>query len=140
MLNVRGENGQELTAQLASVDIPTVVEFGKHLDAVETAAPLAQQYAQPAQPAQPTWTPPPGVPATSPPEWAQAPAQTYQQPAQPVVPQSGPSADQMACQHGNRTRYQGIAKSGPNKGQPYTAYFCPLPQERKSEQCKAVYA
>jgi hypothetical protein len=46
----------------------------------------------------------------------------------------------MFCEHGQRTRWNGVAKTGPNKGQPYVAYYCPLPKERKSEQCKPVYA
>lgn len=144
MLNVRGDNGQELTAQLGSVDIPTVVEFGKHLDAVETAAPLTevQAYTVPRPGGPPEWQPPVGVTTTAPPEWSGAPAQpTWQPPPQNIVPQAGPPADQMLCNHNMvRTRWEGIAKSGPNKGKPYVAYYCPLPQERKAEQCKPVYA
>lgn len=58
----------------------------------------------------------------------------------PVDPwNAGPAPSSVpvkTCQHGNRVRRTGTKADGTN----WVAHFCPLPQERKAEQCKAVWS
>lgn len=60
------------------------------------------------------------------------------QPAQgaTVTPINGATAK--FCEHGQRERKEGVAKSGRNAGSPYVAHYCPLPQGN-SNRCKPIY-
>lgn len=51
---------------------------------------------------------------------------------------SAPAAVGQSCQHGPMTYREGIAKSGPNAGNPYKLWFCPAP--RGTNQCRPVQA
>lgn len=112
MLNVRAENGAELTGHLDTVDVQKVVDFGSIVKAAQNVQPLTQPVEQPA----PTVTAPAPVAAAP---VASAP--------------SAPPADAMFCSHGQRTKKQGRSARGP-----WTGYFCPLPKGHP-DQCDAVW-
>lgn len=65
--------------------------------------------------AQPTWNPP------------------AQQVAQPGIVGAAPQ-----CVHGARKLVNGVAKSGPNVGKPWSAWMCPSPKGTPG-QCKPEY-
>lgn len=86
MLNVRADNGGELSAQLDNIDVQKVVDFGATVKAVQSAVPVTAPTA--------------GAPA-APPAAPAAPAAT--------APQGNAGR---YCPHGPRTRYAGKSARG----------------------------
>lgn len=109
MINVRADNGGELSAQLDGIDVQKVVDFGATVKAVQSAVPVTAPTA--------------GAPA-APPAASAAPAATAPPASQP--------AGQM-CKHGPRTYRTGTSARGA-----WQAYFCPLAKGHP-DQCDAVF-
>lgn len=112
MLNVRAENGRELSALLSEVAVQEVVEFGSTVKAVQDSAPLTTPTA--GHPA------PPAVPAP--------PAAVAHQAEAPLS-----NGAKTVCDHGPRRRQTGTSARGA-----WVAWFCPLPKG-DTRQCKAEW-
>lgn len=113
LVNLRGDNSQQVEAELDWVigHADKIVQAEQAFAGVATVAAAAggQVVSQQSQP------------------WSQ---QGSQQSQQPAAPQGGGKQ----CVHGAMVQRSGTSAKGP-----WSGYFCPLPKERKSEQCQPVF-
>lgn len=65
---------------------------------------------------------------------APAAQETRQGPPPRQTPPGPDRAPGRSCVHGAM-----VQRSGSKNGENWTGYFCPLPRERRSEQCKPVF-
>jgi len=115
LINLRGERGEQVEAQLAWITgvAPAIVAAEAAFAGVAT---VAQSFpgAQVVQQDGPSWS---------------------QQGSQQAAPQAAPAQPAgKTCVHGPMVYREGNGAKGPWK-----AYFCPLPQARKAEQCQPEF-
>lgn len=73
-------------------------------------------------------------PAAAPAVAAAAPLRGAQTSQAGTAPATAAAPGAPTCAHGPRTFRSGQGKKGP-----WSAWFCPLPSDRKSEQCEAIW-
>lgn len=123
--------GQDRTEQLIGSIADQSSEGG--------AAPAAPAPQAPAAP-QPglgsaSWGAPPAPPSAPP-----APPAAPAAPATPAAATPAWDANPPHCPHGQRRSRAWTPQSGRNAGKEQFTFFCPLPQDRKAEQCQPIDA